>query len=110
MAVPLWEKGETREPLKSFCSLSSIILRIPHGLCSQGAESKTNTAQLNQDGDLIGNKKYDQDNETMAFRTVGPHTTFKDEVPHYLFPYQANSATETAQQTMSWYQILRNAK
>lgn len=56
MAVPLWEKGETREPLKSFCSLSSIILRIPHGLCSQGAESKTNTAELNQDGDLTGNK------------------------------------------------------
>lgn len=46
----------------------------------------------------------------IALRTVGPHATFKDEDPCYLFPYQANSETETTQQTMSWYKIPRNAK
>lgn len=34
----------------------------------------------------------------MAFRIVDPHITFKDEDPSYLFPYQANSEMETAQQ------------
>lgn len=50
MAVSFWGNSEIREPLKSLHSLISILRVLP-GPHSQGVENKTNTAELNQDGD-----------------------------------------------------------
>lgn len=47
------------------------MLRIRDGPQSQTAQTKTNTAELNQDGDLIGNKNY-QDNEMDGIQNSGP--------------------------------------
>lgn len=70
-----------------------FVLRALHGPHSRGAENKINTAELNQDGDLVSNKnKTIKIIKWMALRTVG----FQDEYPCYLFLSQENSGTETA--------------
>lgn len=45
----------------------------------------------------------------VAFKKVGTHTTNYDFLC-YLLSCQENSEMETAQQTTSWYKILKNAK